>query len=51
MTAPGRTPYDFMVSASATWIANSVGWTRSMPVTVTGPALRGRFRAVFGRPI
>ena len=36
MTAPGRTPWDFIVSASATCIAKIVGWTRSMPVTSSG---------------
>ena len=36
MTAPGGTPYDFIVAASATCMANSVGWTRSIPVTVCG---------------
>ena len=36
MTAPGRTPCDFIVSASATWIAKIVGWTRSTPVSCSG---------------
>ncbi|SIM13357.1 Uncharacterised protein [Mycobacteroides abscessus subsp. abscessus] len=36
MTAPGLTPYEASVAASETCIANSVGWTRSMPVTVSG---------------
>ena len=36
MTAPGVTPYDFIVAASATCMVNSVGWIRSIPVTVSG---------------
>ena len=36
MTAPGRTPYAFIVAASATCMVNSVGWIRSIPVTVCG---------------
>ncbi|RFZ09829.1 hypothetical protein DSM43518_01405 [Mycobacterium marinum] len=35
MTAPGWTPYDLIACASATCMANSVGCTRSMPVTVS----------------
>ncbi|CAM4075713.1 hypothetical protein MYBA111488_00595 [Mycobacterium basiliense] len=35
MTAPGRTPYDFIVSANATCIANRVGCTRSIPLGVS----------------
>lgn len=29
ITAPGRTPWAFIVAASATCMVNSVGWTRS----------------------
>ena len=36
MTAAGLTPYDFIVAASATCMVNRVGWTRSIPVTVSG---------------
>ena len=34
ITAPGRTPYDLIVAASATCMVKMVGCTRSMPVTV-----------------
>ncbi len=36
MTAPGRTPYERIVAASATCMVNRVGWIRSIPVTVSG---------------
>ncbi len=36
ITAPGRTPWAAMASARATCMANRVGWTLSMPVTVSG---------------
>ncbi len=36
ITAPGRAPYAFIVAASATCMANSVGCTRSIPVTFSG---------------
>ncbi len=35
ITAPGCTPYDFIVAASATCMVNMAGWIRSMPVTVS----------------
>ena len=35
-TAPGRTPWEVMVSAIATCMAKMAGWMRSMPVTVSG---------------
>ena len=39
MTAPGRTPYAFMVAARATCMVNSVGWIRSIPVTICGAVI------------
>ena len=36
ITAPGCTPYAFIVAASATCMVNSAGWIRSIPVTVSG---------------
>ena len=39
MTAPGCTPYERIVAASATCMVNSVCWTLSMPVTVSGDVM------------
>ena len=52
MTAPGRTPYAFMVAARATCMVNSVGWIRSMtghdlraPTSPRSPRTRTRGRS------
>ena len=39
ITAPGRAPCAAMVAANATWMANTVGCTRSMPVTTSGAVI------------